>query len=296
MEQKIKIFFYGILAVITFSLVLEACPAETSSSKPAANVYVLKFSGQVYYYKQDTDQNTEPVTGIFSSLLAGPQKFKGNLDVSDGDLGGTGEILGGKLNYIIDVEPPLSPINEGGSLDDLKGMYEDLRFSPEDAKVAAVALEITDSKDYSGLLKTLLVINVDNILKPTKYKLTSKTVNYVYVNKNLKITADKKTFDNKDFNNDFDLSIPIPISLTSEKINLSLKKGWNALCSEIQVDIPRELLPVIYNPELLSTLDLTALKLTGSLKMSVGDPGDLKWTLIPSPPPDIIPPEYLDFE
>jgi len=280
MEQKAKIFFYGILAVFAFSLILGACPADSAAPLPDRSK--LKLSGQVYI------QNTAPAA-LFFNLKN--EEYKKDLKISDGGLGGTGEIKNGKLNYSINVVPPLSPINEGGGLDSLKGMYPSLQFSPENVNAAAVVL-LTDSAEYSGLLKYLLEINFD----PLKLTIiiTIKTVNHMYVDKDLNITADV-------FSHDYtNPELPFPIALTSEKINMNLKKGWNSLYSEItaQSNIPLELIPLI--PSLLagssdldlSDLDLSALKPTGNLKMSVGDPGNLNWTLIPSQYPDIVDPEY----
>jgi len=275
MKQKTKTFFYGILAVFTFSLVLGACPSDSGTPPPDRSK--LKLSGQVYI--QSTD---------YSTILSKPnEKYTKDLDIYDGGLGGTGEIKKGMLAYSIDVVPPLSPINEGGSLDYLKNMYESLKFSPEDASVAAVALEITGSEEYGGVLKGLLGLDMSQL----PIKLTIKTLNYVYVDKDLKITADKKTFNYNDFDFSNGFDFPISLSLTSEKINLPLKKGWNSLYSEITVDLTRELIALIMSQN-LSILDLMDLQLIGNLKMSVGDPGKLNWTLIPSLPPDIIDLQY----
>jgi hypothetical protein len=278
MKAKTK-FLYGIIAIFTFLLVLAACPTETSPKIPSINgTSKLTLSGQVYNYEQNTNQDTEQVTALLLSLLSPPEKFKSNLNISDGGLGGSGEIKDGKLNYNIEEPQSLLPIDEG--LKNLQGMYEDLKFSPEGVSAAPVALQITDSEDYSGLLKSLLDIKLD-FVKPVK--ITAKTVNYIYVDKDLKITADKKTFDNKDINNDFGPSIPI--SLTTEKISLSLKKGWNSLYSEINADIPMELISTIMGSDSSGPVSPN-LKLTGTLKMSVSDPGNLNWTLIPSQPYD----------
>ncbi|MDR2575882.1 MAG: hypothetical protein LBC52_05500 [Treponema sp.] len=272
MEEKAKKIFYGILAVFTFSLILSACPADSGTPPPDRSK--LKLSGQVYI------QNTDPLALLFNSKN---EEYKKNLDISDGGLGGTGEIKNGKLNYSINVVPQLSPINEGGGLDSLKEIYPSLKFSPENVNATAVVL-LTDSDEYSGLLKYLLEVNFD--LSKLAIKITIKMVNYMYVDKNLNITADV-------FNYDYtNPELPFPITLTSEKINLSLKQGWNTLYSEItaQANIPLELIPVIMGQGQLDPdspgPDLSALEPKGNLKMSVGDPGNLNWTLIPQPSDD----------
>jgi len=282
MIQKTKIF-YGSLAVLAFiALVLGACPDKSADSvEPVYDPSLLKLSGQVYNY----DQNN-----YLSSLLRGPKEFKGKLSIYDGGLGGLGLIKNGLLNYYI-KKPPLSPINEDGGLDYLKGMYPSLEFSSEDVKAAVVALEISNSSEYSGLLKSLIgptppkpAINL--LTNKVSITINIETVNYVYVDKNLNIKADAGSTDVGSFGFDFGF----PITLTADKINLNLKKGWNSLYSKItaKVTMPLEMLSALMaiisspNPD-LSTLDLKALETSGNLKMSVADPETLKWTLVPSP-------------
>jgi len=269
MEQKAKNIFYGILAVLTFSLVLCACP--TNSGAPHPDPSRLNLSGQVYI------QNTEPLALLSNSKN---EEYKKDLKISDGGQGGTGEIKNGQLNYSIGIPEQMGSVGEG--LNYLKGMYSDLEFSSEDVNAAVVTLEVIDSDEYSGLLKYLLDINFD-ILKLT-IKITIKTVNYIYVDNDLNIKADKHTFNNNDFGFP---DLGFPITLTTEKINLDLKKGWNALYLEItaQSNIPPGLL-MPSDPD-SSGPDLSALRPTGNLKMSVGDPGNLNWTLIPSDSSDI---------
>jgi len=278
MKQKIKISFYGILAVLAFALVLGACPDDPEKAPDRST---LKLSGQVYI--QSTD---------FFTLLFNPdkinEKFNGNLSISDDGLGGTGEIKNGQLNYSIGVPLNLSPINEDGSLDYLKERYKSLKFSSEDVNANGVVLEVTGSEEYSGLLKYLLDINFD--LSKLNITITIKTVNYVYVDKDLNITADADSFEYNDYG--------FPISLTTEKINLSLKKGWNALYSEItaQSNIPTELIPILMGGPLSDpdSLGLDLLRPTGNLKMSVSDPANINWTLLPAQSPEY--PDYPEFE
>jgi hypothetical protein len=290
MEQKAKTFFYGILAVFTFSLVLGACPPEPEPkpSKPADIPSVngtsgLKLSGQVYI------QNTDPTDLILNLSNA---IYKGNLNISDGGLGGIGQIKNGQLDYTIDKEPPLSPINEDGSLAYLKERYKSLKFSSEDVNAAAVAFEIIndeensglEEEEYSGLLKGSLNINLD--LYKLTVIITIKMVNYVYVDGDVTITAAPDTFE-------YDTDYGFPIKLTTEKINLNLKKGWNSLYEEItaQSNIPPELM-FPQDEDSSEPTDLTSLKPTGNLRMSVADPGNLNWTLIPSQSLDDIESQY----
>jgi len=264
MKQRAKAFFYGILAVSAFALILAACPTNTSSN-PADNTPRLKLSGKVY--TQDIDPQTYKVT---------TSPYNDSLSISDRGMGGAGEIKKGQLDYTIIGEPlNLSSINEGGGLDYLKDMYPTLKFSPEDAKAAVAVLEITDSEEYGGLLKGLLDIKM--LAFPPNASI--KTVNYVYVDRRMQITADLYEYHTDDYG--------LPMVLTSEKINLNLKKGWNALYSEIT-----------------ARLDMTTSNLRGNLKMSVSDPADLKWTLVsseylgidPVEPEYPEPPEPPDFE
>jgi len=304
MKQKAKTFFYGILAVLTFSLVLGACPVETPS-KPAANPPVLKLSLSGQVYTQDIDlENIDLLTIISGGNLASINKYNDSLGIYDGDNGGIGRITNGWLDYSIGIPLMLSPINEDGSLDYLKGMYPSLKFSSEDVNAAGVALEITGSEEYSGLLKGLLTVKIVPVIPPfpptdISIIINIKTVNYVYVDKALNITADA-------FSDEYtDIDLPFPITLSSEKINLPLKQGWNALYSEItaQTNIPLELITILMGQVPLDPdspePDLSTLRPKGNLKMSVGDPGTLNWTLIPSQSYDDIEsqyPGYPEFE
>jgi len=292
MKLKAKTF-YGILAVFSFSLVLAACPPEPKPSKPVIpsinGAPSLKLSGQVYIQNIDTS-----FEAIMSNSISNISKYNGNLDIFDGGLGGSGEIIKGKLGYTIDEVPELSPINEGEDLAFIKDKYSSLKFTPEDVEVAAVAFEIINDgensgldEEYSGLFKGSLNIDLD--LSKLTVKITIKMVNYVYVDRDLKITGDKYTYVNTDYG--------FPITLTTERINLDLKKGWNSIYEEItaQSNIPMELIPILMSPSPMdpdSPPDLSALKPTGNLKMSVADPVNLNWILIPSQPPDI--PQYPD--
>jgi len=247
--------FCGLLAVLVFTLVLGACFNKSAKSDASA----LRLSDQVHHI-DSTD---------LSSLLSSPNPFMDNLHISDGGLGGDGKITNGQLSYIIKA-PRLSPINEG--LGFLAGKYSNIRFSPEDANAAALALG-TNSEKYSGLFKNLLSLNAFSKI-PT---IIVETVNYVYVDKDVKITAGSN---NSTYND-----LGFPVSLTTENINLSLKKGWNPLYSRIiaEMDIP---LGSILSQDFWN-LDLTDLESTGTLSMSVLDPPTLKWTLVPLPPPDL---------
>jgi hypothetical protein len=303
MEDKAKLFFYRIMAVLTISLILGACPADsgTSSKSPVdPHAPKLSLSGQVY--TQDIDlENINYIALLTANNLVNINKFNNSLNIYDGGMGGKGEIKDGQLNYSIVGVPPLTPINESGSLDSLKEMYPNLEFNSEDVNAAVVALEITGSNEYSGLLKGLLTVNIIPIIPPfpptdISIIINIKTVNYVYVDKDLDITADA-------FNDEYtNPALPFPISLTTEKINLNLKKGWNSLYSEItaQSNIPLELIFIIMDqssqyPD-LSDLDLSGLRPKGNLKMFVDDPGNLNWTLIPSQSNDYIEPQYPVFE
>jgi len=286
MKQGKKTSFYLISAVLTFALVLGACPNDTST-KPK-DTSVLKLSGQVYILNTDLE-NIDYAALMTGKNIAKTDIYKENLDIDDGGLGGSGKITKGKLSYTIGVPLDLSPINEDGSLDYLKERYSSLKFSSEDVNAAVVVLETPDSEEYSGLFKGLLGINLESTgLLQMTLKITIKMVNYIYVDSDLKITADADSFE---YEND---ELGFPIVLTSEKINLNLKKGWNALYEEItaQSDIPPELIPILMglvqdsqNP-LPQGPDLSALRPTGNLKMSVGDPDKLNWTLLPSQSPD----------
>jgi hypothetical protein len=224
-------FLCGIALV--FALVLESCSAPASDEYKGLGES-LNLSGQAY-------------TRDFSSAnySINYAEYANSLNVSDGGIGGTGKIENGKLSYSI-KKPKLSPV--AGSLTMLQGMYADLKFSPEDAQAALLNLTVTGG-GYSLLSRETISVTIPSLVYETVY--------YVYVDKDTVVTAEAGSFISTDF--------IIPISITTQKINIKLKKGWNALHGKTEAGLK---LTLSLEPEF-----------AGDLKISVDNPSDFKWTL-----------------
>jgi len=162
----------------------------------------LELSGQVYTV--DWDDNDEPVY----------TKFEGNLTLSaastsiDGNevnIGGAGEIKGGKLTYTVGT-PPASSLSSITSLFGEPG-YTNITISDESIKFARfhVSIKVTGSNTYD------YVININDYT-------TQESVMFMYVDNPVTITAKGGTETEEGHT-----------PWKHNDINLSLKKGWNAL-------------------------------------------------------------------
>ena len=253
---------WKIAAVLTAVLILAACPTDSSPEQYKGLGKTLKLSGQVY--TQEFGQ-----TGI--TIKSNYNKFNGDLDLSDNDLGGSGKIKNGQLGYSVGT-PVLSPVGTGLAL--LNDMYADISFSTLDLNAAILTLTINDSEDYKMQLREKLGNPKIISLSPLALTFTFEIVNYVYVDKDVTVSANGDTFVFDDFF--------IPVTLTTGNIKLKLKKGWNPLHSTIIASSnlpfsPEDLLsPDITN---LDLTDLADLEPTGNLVMSLKDPSSLCWTL-----------------
>jgi hypothetical protein len=225
--RKEKIIFCGI--AFAFALILESCPASAPDEFKSLGES-LSLSGQMY------------VRDIDASHSIAYNEYKSDLEVSDSGIGGAGEIKKGKLQYSSIEKPKLSPVAD--SLAMLEEVYKGITFSPEDTQAALLNLTIPGSAEYSFLFRETIKVNLPSF--------TYETVYYVYVDRDAVVTAEAGSFTPTDFF--------VPMSLTSQKINLKLKKGWNALHSTI-------------------TAGFGLFLLTGDLKMSIGNPPSFKWTL-----------------
>jgi hypothetical protein len=225
--RKNKMFLCGITLACT--LISGACLSGEYKGLGES----LTLSGQAY---------TRDINSLNFSVNY--VEYMGNLDVSDGDIGGAGEIKNGKLSYSV-KKPELFPIADGFAM--LKRMYDGIKFSPEDAQAALLNLTVTGSSVYSLLSGETLKVTVPSLAYETVY--------YVYIDRDVVITAEANSFASTDFY--------IPISITTQKINLKLKKGWNALHGKTEAKL----------------ILFPSLQASGNLELSVGNPSSLKWTL-----------------
>ena len=151
--------------------------------------------------------------------ISGEQVYTRNeaekLITVDGDLaiantnGGTGAIAKGKLTYTFGT--PTGGLENISEAEFFEYQWDDLKIEPSDGKwLFLEGLEITDSADYN-------VVNRED-------DSGDELVMYTYVDKDVKITGKGKTYSEAgDYDGEYEYG------KKTENINLSLKKGWNAV-------------------------------------------------------------------
>ena len=137
--------------------------------------------------------------------------FDSNLDIKE-EPGASGKIEGGKLTLTL-VTPTggLENISQSDLFKEYR--WDDLKVEPSDGKgLFLEGLEITGSTDYN-------VVNRED-------DSGDEFVVYAYVNEDVKITGKGKLYEEAGNNDDGEFEH----GKKTENINLSLKKGWNAVC------------------------------------------------------------------
>jgi len=155
----------------------------------------LNFSGQVYGgASQDYNQNNP---------------YTHNADVyAEYDIGGNGSIKTGKLEFTINT-PKITQQLFSGS------MYDNLKFNPSDVQGAPLSLRaISQEGNHNNYALTRTRTNGN----------TTESVNYLYVDRDVTVTAQGTTSDYEDQGQ--------TITRITSNINLNLKKGWNTVYSK----------------------------------------------------------------
>jgi len=190
-----------IVAVIGFSMT--GCPEDGGGGGPVDFGEELELSGQVY--------------NIVSFSMPEFTKFEGNLTL--GGIG-TGKIEGGKLTYKAGVPGTLYPISE------VIQQLEDEGFTNvniSDTSVQGGSFEyiaITGSSTYSSVQK----MNASMKLSGNTFSSNSEFVVFMYCDKDVTITAAGGV---RAVNED-----GFALTVTLKNVNLLLKAGWNALCTQ----------------------------------------------------------------
>ena len=232
----------AIVAIIGF--VFFSCGEEDDPGKTTYGEN-LNLSGQVHNYPETSEEETQAV--IFSLMAAyafqqwstvqktvndnffvDTEKFKGNLNVEDGETAETGNISNGSFsfkmgtpdsNYLTGIENYLEKMGEESkpSADNMNAKYYEIsEFS------------VTNNDKYSYLSRGnssgKVTITKDGTLST---KIDYETITYVYVTENVKITA-KEYKDTK--------YSEYGITTTSKSVNLSLKKGWNVVKGTVKME------------------------------------------------------------
>jgi len=235
MRNFLKTFgIIAIIAIIGFSMT--ACPEEDDGG-PVSFGDELKLSGQVY-------------TANYDDLFPSYTKFTGDLalrSTNSQGISGSGEIKGGKLTYTVGVPPSGSlasitqlttPLGQQG--------FTDISVSDTTVKAAQYgAIRVSNNSEYYEVSKE----ESSGKLSSTTISGTSESVVFIYVDKPVNITAKGGTVTDDD------------ITFTVRDLNLSLKKGWNA----------------IYNKQSMS-VNIANETGTGTISISISNP-DLNWVL-----------------
>jgi hypothetical protein len=274
-----------ILSILIIAVVLAACSGDSAPTPPVEpGPYFgskLSLSGDVYTRNINFDiGNFDPENIDFmslfnlftnpSDLITYPEADK-NLDLTvfDGDLGGSGKIKDGKFSYSVG-EPPADALQlvKADNFSDISIIYKNVSITPQDANAIFLYLT-TNDPDFPLLTRENAVAES---VPPISLKITAETTSYVYVDKNITISAqgsNVKTTMPIPINDETFMGIPV--NLTTHDINLSLKTGWNAIHSIFTVIITPTLTPTSSPP--------FTIEANGDVNFSVGIPSSHKWVL-----------------
>ena len=207
----------------------------------------LKLSGNVYTMDVDlTDSSPKIVYKAYN----GP-----DINVEDPS-GGSGKIKNGKLSYEIGVPDYTFNIANFDIEDEFGGAWTDITISDPSAEGFIIQELDLDSEEYGSIMKGNFAMSI-NASALTE---TTEMVWYVYVDKAVKITG--KGVTNKTGVNEY---TGVPYKITSNALNLSFKKGWNAVYLKASVTVKFD-------------SNLNPINTTSTINMTLSDPA-LKWIL-----------------
>jgi len=204
MKNLLKVFgVIALIAVIGFSVAACSEPDEGGGG-PVFLGDTLELSGDVYTVKYDDDYNPTYT------------KFTGDLALKS-VAGGSGEIKGGQLSYKIETPTGLTAITGLKSQWTSQG-YTDITISDETVKIFQFdGIEPSSSTTYRSLYKENETANVSG----ANYSYTEESVTFVYVDKDVKVTAKGFTETDEGYTE------------KANDIDLSLKEGWNAILVKV---------------------------------------------------------------
>ena len=191
--KKQIVFIIG-AAIIGFFLVFAACSDEIPEDEVKLGTFylgeTLNLSGQVYTKNRDSSY-----AGYIGARIA----------VSDGGES-SGEIINGKLNFTTEAPDLLLLKPVGEAFLEWDPQYNNFRYSDPEVLSCMLNLEI-NAPPYTRLARELE--------KTTSYE----WVEYIYVDRDITITADGKTYTVT--GDDF--------VYTTSNLSLDLLAGWNAV-------------------------------------------------------------------
>jgi len=233
---------WGILAVITIiGFTLTSCGGEEEDLETGHLGNKLSLSGQVYDTEWDNNDNP-----IFIKINA-------NISIDpEGNAGGNGSVKNGKLSFNIGTPA-------ANNLTDINDLLETLNAMGDYANVKS---NITSVKAYrlNNIFTDHSQLARGNINKKGNEQNGSsiyEDVTYVYVNKDVKITAKG----DKEVNEDDDWKY----TDNFKDICLSLKKGWNVIYQK--------------NNRVWSTNNSGFYISTRTQTITVKNPSSMKWFL-----------------
>jgi hypothetical protein len=263
-----------ILTILIIAAFLVACSGEPDTREPGPYFGSnLSLSGDLHTREINFDFENIDVMSLLnllanpSDLITYPEADK-NLDlgISDGSIGGSGKVKNGKFSYSVGKPSAsaLQPI-EANDIPEISAIYKNVTITPQDANAAFLYLS-TNSPDYPLLTRENTV--PESELSSMSFKITAETTSYVYVDKNITITAEGSTYTDTITNLPIANNMDIPVKLTTHDINLSLKPGWNAIHSIFAVTI-----------KTLTIIPSFTFEADGDVSFSVGIPSSHKWVL-----------------
>jgi len=243
MKKSKKLFGIAALAVV-IGFTMTACSSPgggggdnnssdpsnpgSNSGTPINGAATLKISGE-QVYESDEDGNLT--------------KFNVNVPISDGGIGGSGSISNGILSYSIETPNNLESIN---ALFTEWNYWTDATFSASDPSAKYSLLEELLTQDGNTLVKG----EFKESIKGNTYTTLEAYLVYIYVDKDVTITADAYSGTSMDGNKTFGTSV--------KAIKLALKAGWNT---------------VFWLQEGTATSDYTTYNTT----VSLSNPTSLRW-------------------
>ena len=229
MKNFVKSFgIIALAAVIGFSMT--ACGdngngdgLESGVCKVLDNRTRLEFSGQVY-------EESYSDTGSYY------EKFTGDLEIIE-YLGGSGEIINGKLNYSIGVPDNSDLINFSYLTynTDLFYDYDYLGCSDNGAKFAVIEYLVLDCYDYYMIARNKWTIKTNAE--------TYEGVTFIYADRNVTLSADGKIENH-----------PAGFTMVIEDLELVLLKGWNTVYIKKEYSANGKVTTTLGNPSLLWTI------------------------------------------
>jgi hypothetical protein len=247
-KKNISYGLTALLFAVIFALAFVACPEPEDEGDPTSFGDKLEFSDeQVYVGEQKIDGNKmtfeyKPYTGADITF--------------DSVFGATPKIVDGKFSFSVGV--PAAQYLSSDEWSYLEEDYTGFKISDSTVKSASISFE-KDSASSRAYLSRQNIVDVNLTVSESGEGMTMtgsatvESVSFVYVDKDVTITGKEKT-----------KTVTYETGATYidkyNDINLSLSKGWNTVCTKIEM-----------SPSATGT--------NFTYTMSVSNPSSAKWVL-----------------